>query len=162
MCTNTEKDFTAFFSLLLWYPMIMGKILRWRVQRRISSRNRNTSEKYQPQSTEGNWATRIYLPLWIFTIHKKEKAGKQKKKQGKAKGVTNQYFIQTAPWIKILCIDRSEVQFTYNCHLEKRQTSLKTEEYVFLNYFSSTFYILWLFQGSVLHVILIYVQNQMI
>lgn len=58
-------------------------------------------------------------PFWLPLSIRKRKQG-NRKKQGKAKGVTNQYFIQTAPWIKILCIDRSNVQFTYSCSLEKK------------------------------------------
>lgn len=88
-------------------------------------------------------------PFWLWKSIRKRKQG-NRKKQGKAKGVTNQYFIQPAPWIKILCKDRSKVQYMYSCSLEKRQTSLKTGVYVLINYFYSTFYILWLFQGSVL------------
>lgn len=77
------------------------------------------------------------------------------KKQGKAQGVTNQYFIQTAPWIKILYIDRSKAQFTYSCSLERKKTNISEDWRIGPSQlFLSTFYILWLFQGSVLQVIL--------
>lgn len=59
-------------------------------------------------------------PFWVPLSIRKRKQG-NRKKQGKAQGVTNQYFIQTAPWIKILYIDRSKVQFTYSCSLEKKK-----------------------------------------
>lgn len=79
-CVWKQRNTFFFFSfLLVCYPMKMGKILRWGIQRRMSSSNRNTSEKISTAVTEGNWATRIYLPILFATIHQKEKAGKQKK-----------------------------------------------------------------------------------
>lgn len=134
---KTQKHFTSFF-LFFFSFYCYGTKWTWEeswdeeyrgeypVGIEIQVKSINCSEQKEIEQQE--YTCPFSLPLSI----RKRKQG-NRKKQGKAKGVTNQYFIQTAPWIKILCIDRSKVQFTYSCSLEKRQTSLKTEEHVLLN-----------------------------
>lgn len=98
----------------------------------IQVKNFNCSKQKEIEQQE------YTCPFWLPLSIRKRKQG-NRKKQGKAKGVTKQYFIQTIPWIKILCIERSKVQFMYSFSLEKRQTSLNSGEYGLINHFSSTF-----------------------
>lgn len=86
-CVWKQRNTFFFFSfLLVWYPMKMGKILRWGIQRRMSSRNRNTSEKISTAVNRRKLSNKNILAHFVCHYPSERESRETEKNRVKQKG----------------------------------------------------------------------------